>query len=399
MKQSIMRIAFVSGGLPFGGTTTFLHNLASGLLKAGVRCEIHSFTNTNPLGAEFNKAGITVHTRDERHFIFEDRLTQTLAALAKFKPSAVVANIGSEAYEVLRYVPRGVLRVGMIHDRIMQPARLIPAYHNVLDKVVVVSNHLLSDVRAVTPDIECAYLAHGIPMDSSVAGRAPNASGKLKLIYFGRITKGKGSRLFPVIAKALQQRQIPFQWTIHGDGADAQHLRQLLAADAVRGDVIFSSPVSRKDLPELVRKHDIYVHAADSEGGPLTLLEAMSLGLVPVCGDIPCLIQEVITPDKGFRVPRSDPEAYADAIAKLHADRKLLEKMSVAAKAAIASDFTVDAMAQRYVNFLQASKQSGPEGIWLEQPSVHPRIGSNPVFNWAPIRSLRRLMKRWQRPS
>jgi glycosyltransferase involved in cell wall biosynthesis len=393
MHEHAMRIAFITGGLAFGGTTTFLQNLASGLIQAGVPCEIYSFTDANPFATEFARDGITVHTYDENRLIFEDRLIQILVAIARFKPTVVVANIGREAYEVLRYLPHGILRVGMIHDRVMQPERLIPDYRDVLDKVVVVSAHLLEDLRRVAPDLSCAYLAHGIPLDEKTRNRETNPTGPLKLIYFGRLTEGKGSRLFPLIVDALHQRKIPFQWTIHGQGEGELELRKRLASETVSGEIIFSTPVPRGELPELVRRHDIYVHAADTEGGPLTLIEAMALGLVPVCGDIPCLIQEIITPENGFRVPRSNPDAYAAAVNRLHADRGQLERLSQAAKAAIVAEFTVDAMARRYLTFFGSSKPTTAEVVWPQTVNVQPVAGSNPLRYWKPLRVIRRLIR------
>src|SRR5262249_24436987 len=115
------RIAIVSGGLPFGGSTTFALQLASGFRKIDVPCAVFSFTNKNPLGDEFAAAGIPVHTTNEAALIFEDRLTDIYRQVATFNPTAVIANIGGEAYELLRYVPEGVARIGMIHDLAMRP--------------------------------------------------------------------------------------------------------------------------------------------------------------------------------------------------------------------------------------------------------------------------------------
>ncbi len=398
MNGPALRIALVTGGLPFGGSTTFLQLLATGLLNAGVPCEIYSFTQANPLAAEFASAGITVHTCDENRLIFEVRLVQTFAALARFNPTVVLANIGREAYEILRYLPHGVLRVGMVHDRTMQPEQLIPAYRDVLDQVVVVAAHLVGDVCAAAPEVSCAYLAHGIPLTTKVAPREPNLAESLKLIYFGRLTEGKGARLFPAITDALHRRQIPFQWTIHGQGEDETYLRRRLAAETARGEVVFSTPVPRDQLLQLVRRHDIYMLASDVEGGPLTLLEAMALGLVPVCGDIPCLVQEVIRPENGFRVPRNEPDAFAEAISRLHQNRLLLERLSAAARETITEHFTVQAMACRYINLME--QHACPSGIvnWPERIQPRPfRNSKNQPLFWPVLKPFRRLAKRFMR--
>ena len=161
-------------------------------------------------------------------------------------------------------------------------------------------------------------------------------------------------RLFPEIATALNRRGIPFVWTLHGSGPDEEFLKQAFAAEIKKGQVIFSRPVKYKELPSLIRGHDVYLLASTNEGGPLTLLESMALGLVPVCGDIPCLVREVITPKNGFRVRRDNPDAYAQAISELNENRPLLENHSVAARTTITEQFSSEAMARRYIHFLES---------------------------------------------
>jgi len=139
--------------------------------------------------------------------------------------------------------------------------------------------------------------------------------------------------------------------------------------------------------------------ASDNEGGPLTLLEAMTLGLIPVCGDIPCLVQEVVSSENGFRVPRNVPVAYAEIVARLHQDRPLLERLSAAARQAITTHFTVEAMAQRYVNFFTANVRTvTPNPSWPKR--IEPKVMRGADSHWLSLpvlRPLRRLVKQFQR--
>ena len=82
------RIALVAGGLPLGGSTTYMLFLASGLQELGAKAEIFSFTSSNPLSREFSEAGIRVHTFDEKQMIYEDRLRGLYAELRAFDPQA-----------------------------------------------------------------------------------------------------------------------------------------------------------------------------------------------------------------------------------------------------------------------------------------------------------------------
>jgi glycosyltransferase involved in cell wall biosynthesis len=354
-----LKIALVTGGLQFGGTTTFYLHLASGLRNLGIDTAIFSLSHSNPFATEFAHAGIPVCTCDDRKNIFEDRIATTYKKIAEFQPSAAIANIGAESFEMLSYLPEGVTRLGMIHDLAMQPQRLIPEYKDVLDGVAVVNCHLQKQVQHVAGTIPCAYLAHGIPLPKENMFRPANPTDPLKIIFFGRLAEGKGTRLFPEIISKLHQRKIPFKWTIHGEGPDESFLRKCLENEIKTGEVVLSKQLPRDRLFSLVREHDVFIMASELEGGPLTLLEAMSLGLVPICNDIPCLVQEVINSENGFCIPRA-PEKYGECITALHKDRIRLEAMSYSARTTISLDYSVEAMAKRYAEFLTtiASKPS-----------------------------------------
>jgi glycosyltransferase involved in cell wall biosynthesis len=393
----MMRIAFVAGGLPLGGSSTFTLFLSAALQRLGVPVEVFSFRANHPLKREFEEAGVPVHTEDEGRLIYEDRLQKLYERLRAFRPTAVFAVLGSESFEMLRYVPAGVARIGILHDRTGQLEISTARYRATMDHLVVVAAYLLEDVHRLAPQFPSTYLAHGIPLPENVPSRTPTEHSKpLRLLYYGRLENAaKGVRLFPEIVAALKRRQVSFCWTIHGYGPEEKFLKAALADEVRDGHVRFSSPVPYDQLSALVRQHDVYLLASINEGGPLTLLESMALGLVPVCGDIPCLIQEVIAPQNGFRVPRDQPDAYAEAILKLHADRQLLESMSQAAKTTITNEFSAGAMAHRYISFLETQPASTKSVLWPEKIRVLPILETNPFYNFGPILTARRIMKKF----
>jgi glycosyltransferase involved in cell wall biosynthesis len=390
----MMRIAFVTSGLPLGGSTTFTLFLAAALRALHIPTEVFSFTSYHPLANEFSSAGVVVHTEDDQRFIYEDRLQSLYAKLAAFKPSAVFSVLGAESFELLRYLPAGVLRLGVFHDRLSPPHVFVSYYKSVLDCLVVVAPYLKEALSKLAPDLPSVYLSHGVPVPS-VAPRAPNPKGPLRLLYYGRLDNiSKGVKIFPEIVSALKRRAIPFVWTIHGTGPDEQYLKKILSLDVLQGHVCFSQPVGYDKLPNIIRNHDVYLLASVNEGGPLTLIESMSLGLVPVCGDIPCLIQEVITTENGFRVPRHNPESYAEAVFKLHTDRQLLESMSQCAIKTITASFSSVAMARRYISFLQSFPASTKCPVWAERIRPQQILGQSKLKYSSLARVARRIVKK-----
>ena len=388
-----MRIAIVAGGIPLGGSTTFILYLASALRVLGVPVEVFSFTANNPFSREFSGAGVPVHVQDEKRLIYEDRLQSLYQALCVFDPSVVVSVLGVESYEMLRYLPVGVMRIGIILDMAIKPQNFVSHYAHTMDHIVVIARYLVGEVLQAKEHPPVTHLQLGIPITANVAPREPNLNAPLRLLYYGRLENAsKGVRLFPDIVAALNRRRVPFRWTIHGWGPEGRFLEQALALDVRKGNIIFSDHISYAQLPSVIRSHDVYMLTSTNEGGPLTLLESMTLGLVPICGDIPGLVEDVINSENGFRVPRADPEAYAEAIEALHSDRALLERMSQAARATITKEFSAEEMAHRYIRFLESLNPTNTV-VWPERIRVRPILGQGRFRYTAAGRGLRRLMK------
>jgi len=388
-----MRIAFVAGGLPLGGTTTFILFLASALRILKIQVEIFSFSAAHPLQREFQNSRLVVHRENEKKYIYDDRVRSLYRKLLDFKPQAVFAVLGAESFEVLRYLPAGVLRVGVFHDFLSPPLDFVGKYKSVLNHCIVIMPYLKNAIRKLHKNIPCLYLQHGIPIPK-IPPRIPNYRKPLRILYYGRLENiSKGVKIFPDVVKALQSLKVAFSFTIHGSGPDEKFLKTSLALETRAGIVSFSRPVQYKKLLKIIRKHDIYILASNYEGGPLTLLESMSLGLVPVCGDIPGLVQEVISRQNGIRVCGKDPFSFAKAIGRLHDDRTLLEKMSRSARQTITQTFSAEAMAKRYINFLRP-RLVAPNSIrWKKTICVQPFAGHDRLSSFLIPYRFRRFLK------
>ena len=63
--------------------------------------------------------------------------------------------------------------------------------------------------------------------------------------------------------------------------------------------VNFYSRASRPEFLRMMSQHDVYLSAASTDSSPVSLIEAMALGLIPIAADIPG-IAEWLTPQTGF---------------------------------------------------------------------------------------------------
>ena len=156
----------------------------------------------------------------------------------------------------------------------------------------------------------------------------------------------------------------------------------------------FLGTKTHEEVLDIASEHDVFVLPTRWEGVPVALLEAMSVGLVPVVSRVQSGVAEILTEDvSGLMRPVGDCEAFADAIATLHANRQKLESMSAAAAAYVATHHDVRQRTDAYQTIFAQFKH-------LKRP--RPRTGALPYGSrldspWLPnmaVRTVRSVIRR-----
>jgi glycosyltransferase involved in cell wall biosynthesis len=391
------RIAFVSS-LGLGGATTFLCNLTGELTRRKIPVIVVSPKKENAFASDFSTAGVKVVLHDDRRMIFEDRLRAMLPTLAKFQPTIVVGCLGEISYEVLRYVPNGVYRIAVIQTDHQIFYDAAGPYAGFMDAIAGVSSKITERLAAmnVFRDVSKRCLPYGIPMPQQSEPRGTNGQ-PLRILYLGRITDPqKRVYLFPKILAALKKSGIPFRWTIAGAGDQRINLERLMAANEPGRQVLFPGPLPNAQVPALLENHDVFLLASNAEGLPLSLLEAMGHGLVPVVSDLESGIRDVVNTGNGMLVPVDDVEGYARAIIHLHEHREELAAKSAAARARVCQEFSVEAMTDRWLAVFP--KKIPAIGAWPTTWNIKaPLTVRHPVYFSPSMRVLRRLAARFRR--
>ena len=379
-----------------GGSTTFLINFAGELVRRGIAVEVLSFEQENPMSSDFEKLNIPLLCLNQRRMIFEDRLKIILQNLARFQPTAVVSTLGATSFEVLRYLPRGIFRIGMAQSHDLAVYAAMAHYAPCMDSVAVVSQTMQQKVASM-PEfarVPVVNLPYGVPMFPNTELRAGDSTRPLRILYLGRLSQEqKRVRLFPEILRQLCDSGMPFHWTIAGAGEERSFLETNLKTRSPDQTISFAGPVRYADVPAMLKQHDIYLLASDYEGLPLSLLEAMGQGLVPVVSDLESGLREVVDETVGILVPVNDVSGYARAIIRLHEHREELAAKSAAARARVEQEFSVAAMTDRWLAALPSAKnviEPWPTR-WRIQAILAAR---NPLHFSRPVRMLRRVAAR-----
>lgn len=389
------RIVLVTGGLCLGGSSTFLLNLAGEFVRREIPVLVVSLESENPYANDFKRLRIPLHIEDDRKTIFEDRARAALERIREFEPSAVVATLGPSSYEILRYIPPGVVRIGVVQSDYPEVYGPIANYAAFFDKIVGVSKEIVSNLRVhpVLRSVPAEYAPYGVTIPDVPPPRSLSVHEPIRILYFGRLCREqKRVHLFPIIRQQLREAKVPFVWTIAGDGPMREWLEQRMPSED-SAEIRFLGPVDYRTVPELLAINDIVLLASDAEGLPLSLLEAMGHGLVPVISDLRSGVSEVVDLTNGVLVSTDNVSGYAEAIVRLNENRSELAAKSAAAHARVVEKFSVQAMADRWLAIFELFSQSisWPRHFEIEAPLGDPK-------RWkygAILRGFRRLTKRF----
>ena len=144
---------------------------------------------------------------------------------------------------------------------------------------------------------------------------------------------------------------------VAGEGELHEQLQRRAAANA--GGVRFLGFVD--DVAALVACADCVVSTSRWEGLPLTLLEAVSLGVPVVCTAVDGVL-DVLSEEAAYFVAPGDPRAVAAAITAVLADPERARRMATAGRVAVDA-WSPEAMLERYRGVYEAAGR--PAGIEL----------------------------------
>jgi glycosyltransferase involved in cell wall biosynthesis len=140
---------------------------------------------------------------------------------------------------------------------------------------------------------------------------------------------------------------------IAGDGPDRTSLAAEIAGLGLDGSVELLG--TRSDVDELLAGADLFVLSSESEGLPMSVLEAMAAGLPVVAsavGGVPELVRDGET---GTLVPPHDSAALAGAIRRLVADPALRDRLGEAGRVRAAREFSLTRFHHAHLEIYRAA--------------------------------------------
>lgn len=177
---------------------------------------------------------------------------------------------------------------------------------------------------------------------------------QLDILFLGRITKDKGVDFILSSCKILKNEGLKYKLHIAGRESSICHYVQNFKESLGENYFIYEGVVFGEAKEKLLKKCNIFLMPSFYEGLPMSLLESMSYGEIPIVTNVGS-IGDVIRDNKnGLIVEIKNEQAIVQAIKKLYNNRELLEKLSCNAKDTIFLMFNpkdyIKALNNMYIN-------------------------------------------------
>ena len=150
------------------------------------------------------------------------------------------------------------------------------------------------------------------------------------------------------LLKSLNQLSENHNWKLFvaGDGPERENLEQYCKKQGLTNRVHFMGHVN--DTPRFLKDLDVFCLASITEQMPVSILEAMAVGLPIVSTDVGDVKQMVSEGNKPFIVPVGDRSEYVKALQRLIEDKTLRLKIGDANRRKCIKEYDEELMFKRY---------------------------------------------------
>lgn len=332
-----------------GGVPSFHRNMLANMPQNNFEIKV---IYLNPDFEEFTKSvevnknsnDVIFNYNDKKQFKLAHELSENISS----KKGALVANFREELFSLYLFPKPSKTIYFICHDDSFIP--LVKKYHYIIDIFITHNYTVYEAIQEMLKNRKehIFFIPHGVNMPSLT--RAENLDKPLNIVFLARHHVLKGIYDIPIINKKLVEKNIRVEWTILGNGNEREKFMEEVKT---MPNFKFAIPDSNEEVLEILAKNDVYILPSRKDGLPVSLLEAMSVGCVPVISNFSEGIKKVVTPQIGYVLEVGNNDLFAEAICNLHINRNELELKSKNARNEIKNEYDIKIRAKQYFDLYE----------------------------------------------
>jgi glycosyltransferase involved in cell wall biosynthesis len=349
-----MKIAHVVDSMEMGGAETLVSQMCMLQRQQGQDPSVYAVAALGALGERLLKEGFSVQPNVGTHLVDSTRNFSRI--FKKLRPDVVhfhnpTPTIYGAPAARLAGVPSIIsTRHSLVAPPLNRAAELKYAIAaRFCDWIVGICDATTTNLRAthLLPNRDIVRIYNGtVAPTRTRVDQCPPKSG-FTLVYVGRLAPVKDHfSLLNGFHGALQSMPHLRLWMV-GDGSERQALEAEAARLEISNEVTFWG--QQLDVAPFFSAADAFIMSSKSEGLPMSLLQAFSLGIPAIVTDVGGMAEVVRFAKAGLTVPVSTPAEMTRAILRMASDDTERRQFSINAQAAFESNFTLEIMANAYM--------------------------------------------------
>lgn len=260
------------------------------------------------------------------------------ALVRSTRPALILSHGQRPARVFAKAAPAGVVQAVCVHKPSFD---VTPGTH-----YLCVGQHLANlALERGAPDDHVHVVQNAVKPPEVRATPFARDEGPVKIVAAGRLHPKKG---FDVLIRAvgrLRAWDVDVTCEIAGEGGERADLEALIRELDL--DPCVKLVGWKDDVAGFLATGDLFAFPSHQEGFPLTLLEAMAVGLPAVATEIDGPVEMLKEGINGRLVPDDDPDRLGEALGELISDRATARRLGAAARELVLKDYSPDALARR----------------------------------------------------
>lgn len=316
---------------------------------------VYSIGPLGPLGKRMQAEGFAVRANVGRHFL--DSVQSFFSIFKASHPDVVhLHNPTPTIYAGMAARMAGVPSiVSTRHSLVARPRRLQVELKYALaaascDWVVGICDATVNNLKDIhtVPATKIVRVYNGaVPVARADKEHWPAKSG-FTLVFVGRLAPVKNHAFLLKAFHSAVSTMPDLRLWIVGDGPTRKAMESLATELDISSRVSFWG--QQLDVAPFLSAADAFVMSSSSEGLPVSLLQAFSVGLPAIVTDVGGMAEVVKLAQAGYTVSLTSPGEMSAAILRLATSDGERRQFSMNAKAAFDSRFTLGKMVDAYTD-------------------------------------------------
>jgi glycosyltransferase involved in cell wall biosynthesis len=390
-----LRVLFLTTSMPIGGAETLLMNLVRRLDRSRFAPEIVCLKDKGPLGQELSLE-MPVHYGLIEHK-FDVAVLWRLWKLMRRPQADAVITVGAGDKMFWGRIAARLARVPVIAsalhstgwpDGVGRLNRLLTPWTDAFIGVADAhARHLVENERFPAEKVHTIY--NGIdcdrfaPQDCAAIRSELNIPQNAPVVgILAALRPEKNHELFLKGAQRILADFPDARFLIIGDGLRRDELQQLSADLGVAHATHFLG--ARLDVPAVLAACDLISLTSHNEAAPVSILEALSVGVPVVASNVGSVKETVIPNETGRLFPPGDLDAYVQNVTELLHDPPFRRKLGAEGRRRVMARWSLQAMVRGYEQLIErihADKHAAATRFYTVSPTLlGPGYGARPRF-------------------